>query len=65
MAKAVVRKKTAPTHHRRIKRRLPALARVSRFDLTKVEGLQHKRQNETSQVVLADTILPLGGNNSG
>jgi hypothetical protein len=43
-------------HHRRIKRRLPALARISRFDLTKVEMLQHERQNETSQVVLADKV---------
>ena len=38
------------------KRHLKALARVSRFDLAKVEILEHKRQNEASQVVLADKI---------
>ena len=36
-----------------VKRRLPALARIRGFDLTKVERLEHKRQNEASQMVLA------------
>ena len=44
-------------HHRRVKRRLPTLARVNRFDLTKLEMLEHKRQNEAGQVVLADKVL--------
>ena len=44
-------------HHRRVKRRLPALARIRGFDLTKVERLEHKRQNEASQMVLADKVL--------
>jgi hypothetical protein len=44
-------------HHRRVKRRLPTLARVSRFDLTKLEMLEHKRQNKASQMVLADKVL--------
>jgi len=44
-------------HHRRIKRRLPALARVSRCDLAKVEALEHKRQNKAGQVVPADKVL--------
>ena len=44
-------------HHRRVKRRLPALARIRGFDLTKVEMLEHKRQNEPSQMVLADKVL--------
>jgi hypothetical protein len=44
-------------HHRRVKRRLPTLARVSRFDLTKLEMLEHKRQNKAGQVVLADKLL--------
>ena len=44
-------------HHRRVKRRLSALARVSRFDLTKLEMLEHKRQNKAGQVVLADKVL--------
>ena len=44
-------------HHRRVKRRLPALARIRGFDLTKVEMLEHKRQNEASQMVLADKVL--------
>ena len=38
-------------HHRRVKRRLPALARIRGFDLTKVERLEHKRQNEASQMI--------------
>ena len=46
-----------PRHHRRVKRRLPALARIRGFDLTKVEMLEHKRQNEASQVVRADKVL--------
>ena len=44
-------------HHRRAKRRLSALARVSRSDLTKLEMLEHKRQNKAGQVVLADKVL--------
>ena len=39
-------------HHRRVKRRLPALARIRGFDLTKVERLEHKRQNEASQIAI-------------
>jgi hypothetical protein len=44
-------------HHRRIKRRLPPLARVSRFDLAQIEMLEHQRQNKASQVVRADKVL--------
>jgi len=35
-----------PRHHRRIKRRLPALAPVHGLDLTQVEMLEDKRQNK-------------------
>ena len=36
-------------HHRRVKRRLPALARIRGFDLTKVERLEHKRLRRDNQ----------------
>ena len=52
-------------HHRRIKRRLPALAPIGRFDLPKVKMIEHKRQNKPSQVVLADKSCTRAGNNSG
>ena len=44
-------------HHRRVERRLPALARVSRLDLAKVEVLKHQRQDKASQMALADKVL--------
>src|SRR5580693_5645193 len=47
-------------HHRRIKRRLSALARVSRFDGAKIEMLKHKRQNKARKVVLADKVPHAG-----
>ena len=44
-------------HHRRVKRRLPALARVSGFNCAKIEMLDHQRQDKASQVALADKVL--------
>ena len=49
-----------PRHHRRIKRRLPAFARVGRFDGAKIEMLEHKRQNKARKVVLADEVPHAG-----
>ena len=51
-------------HHRRVKRRLPALARVSRFDLAKVEILATSAKTKRARWSSPTKSCTLGGSNS-
>jgi hypothetical protein len=46
-----------PRHHRRIKRRLPALDAVDPLDLFQIDLLDHQVQDEPRQMILVDELL--------